>query len=380
MNKIKQCIVKYNENTVGTLALMKDQRVAFSYDEEWLHTGFSINPLSLPLEKKVFVPKMDPFQGLFGVFHDSMPDGWGRLLVDRMLLVKKIDPLSVSILQRLSIVGSSGMGALCYVPEYELSQHHSSFDYDRIAQECSKILSSEYSDDLDALFLMGGSSGGARPKILTTFENDDWIIKFPSFQDEKNIGEIEYRYALCAKQCGIEMSEVMLFPSHLCSGYFGTKRFDRKKNQCGNKKIHMVSVSGLLETTHRIPNLDYHILMKLTWILTNSYTEVEKLYRLMCFNVFAHNRDDHAKNFSYLYDNEKKIWKLAPAYDLTYSNSLGGEHATCIDGNGKNPGLKELLAVAKEAGIKEQHAKEIAEEIYVIVNEHLSDILMKKHI
>lgn len=120
--------------------------------------------------------------------------------------------------------------------------------------------------------------------------------------------------------------------------------------------------------------------MKLTWILTNSYTEVEKLYRLMCFNVFAHNRDDHAKNFSYLYDDEKKIWKLAPAYDLTYSNSLGGEHATCIDGNGKNPGLKELLAVAKEAGIKEQHAKEIAEEIYVIVNEHLSDILMKKHI
>ncbi len=143
-------------------------------------------------------------------------------------------------------------------------------------------------------FSKGGSSGSARPKVLTRVKNEDWIIKFPSYDDE-NIGKQEYDYALCARECGIDIEEVKLFPSKNCPGYFGTKRFDRKNG----KKVHMMSASGLLETSHRIPNLDYDILMKLTLKLTGSMEECEKLYRLMCFNVFAHNRDDHSKNFSF---------------------------------------------------------------------------------
>lgn len=89
------------------------------------------------------------------------------------------------------------------------------------------------------------------------------------------------------------MTETRLFPSKICSGYFGIKRFDRKNG----KKIHMVSVSGLLEISHRLPNLDYNTLMKLTLELTRNYQNIEQLFRLMCFNVFANNRDDHSKNF-----------------------------------------------------------------------------------
>lgn len=367
--------MKYNNKLVGTLALTKENKAAFSYDDEWLLSGFSLNPLSLPLEKKVFVPNLDPFHGVFGVFNDSMPDGWGQLLVDRWLRKKNIDPFSLNAIQRFSIIGSNGMGALTFEPSYELSKTDDIIDYDKIAQECTKVLESEYSENLDELFRLGGSSGGARPKILTTYEGEDWIIKFPSSNDDKNIGEIEYRYAQCAKSCGVEMSDVKLFESKECSGYFGTKRFDRITSPEGIQRVHMVSVSGLLETSHRIPNLDYTILMKLTQILTDEYNEVLKMYRLMCFNVFAHNRDDHSKNFTFLFDEQNRKWKLSPAYDLTYSNSLGGEHATCVDGNGKNPGIKDLLAVAKQAGIKESWAYETAIEIRDIVNEQLSDIL-----
>ena len=99
----------------------------------------------------------------------------------------------------------------------------------------------------------------------------------------------------------------------------------------------MVSVSGLLETSHRYPNLDYNQLMKLTQILTKDIREVKKLYDLMCFNVYAHNRDDHSKNFSFLYNEEDDRWILSPAYDLTYSNSQGGEHATTVNGEGRSP-------------------------------------------
>ena len=172
------------------------------------------------------------------------------------------------------------------------------------------------------------------------------------------------------------MPETKLFPSKNCSGFFGVKRFDREKNSENKiKKIHMVSVSGLLETSHRIPNLDYDILMKLTLKLTNDFEEVKKMYRLMCFNIFAHNRDDHSKNFSFLYNEIKRKWELSPAYDLTYSNSIGGEHATTVAGNGKNPTIKEILKVAENIGLKKDESEKIALEIKKIVENDLKEYL-----
>ena len=359
MDNYKYLKVFYNDILVGTLAKTPDRVVAFEYDSEWLNNGFSISPFSLPLIKKVFIPKYEPFGGLFGVFNDSLSDGWGRLLVDRLFLKNKINPAEIDNLNRLAVVQESGMGALTYKPEHRFKSENSISDYDILAQECLKILESQNSENLDELFFLGGSSGGARPKILTSIDNEDWIIKFPSSSDPKNIGEKEYQYSLCAKDCGINMTETRLFPSKICSGYFGIKRFDRKNG----KKVHMVSVSGLLETSHRLPNLDYNILMKLTLELTRNYQDIEQLFRLMCFNVFANNRDDHSKNFSFLFDDAKKEWHLSPAYDLTYSFSFNGEHATTINGEGKNPTLDDILVVAKNIGLKENSAKDIALDI-----------------
>lgn len=356
MDNFKFLKVYYNDVLVGTLAKTPENLVAFEYDSDWLNNGFSISPLSLPLVKKVFIPKYDPFNGLYGVFNDSLPDGWGRLLVDRFLLKNKVNPAQIDNLNRLAIVQESGMGALTYKPVHKFEENNKDFDLDNLSKECSKILESSYSEELDKLFKLGGSSGGARPKILTKINGEDWIIKFPSSYDPKDIGEKEYKYSLAAKECGIIMPETKLFPSKICSGYFGVKRFDRENN----KKIHMVSASGLLETSHRLPNLDYNILMKLTYELTKNYKDIEQLYRLMCFNVFAHNRDDHSKNFSFIYDGIEKEWHLSPAYDLTYSDSFNGEHATTINGEGKSPTLDDILYVAKNIGLKEALAKDIA--------------------
>ena len=379
MNKIKKLEVIFNEKRIGTLALLNKSKIdllAFQYDDEWIKNGFSISPFSLPLENKVFIPKIDPFNGMFGVFSDSLPDGWGKLLVDRTLKKNNINPFEITSLDRLAIVGNSGMGGLEYIPQYDFEIKSEIKDLDELALSCKKILNTEYSENLDELFLLGGSSGGARPKILTNINGEDWIIKFPSKFDNDNIGKQEYDYSLCAKKCGIFMPETKLFPSKNCSGFFGVKRFDREKNSENKiKKIHMVSVSGLLETSHRIPNLDYDILMKLTLKLTNDFEEVKKMYRLMCFNIFAHNRDDHSKNFSFLYNEVKRKWELSPAYDLTYSNSIGGEHATTIAGNGKNPTIKDILKVAENIGLKKDESEKIALEIKKIVENDLKEYL-----
>ena len=379
MNKIKSLQVFYNEKKVGTLALMKNNIVAFEYDSNWITNGFSISPFSLPLKKQVFIPRIDPFDGLYGVFSDSLPDGWGRLLVDRMLNSQNINPREISQIDRLAIVGETGMGALSYKPEYNLLEDKDyQEDYDNLALSCKKILNTEHSADLDNLFRLGGSSGGARPKILTKIDNEDWIIKFPSSLDDNNIGELEYLYSVCAKKCKIDIPETKLFPSKISSGYFGIKRFDRKKLSTGTiRKLHMISVSGLLETSHRIPNLDYNDLMQLTLNLTKSFEEVEKLFRLMCFNVFSHNRDDHSKNFSFIYNEDLNKWELSPAYDLTYSYSINGEHATTINGNGVNPGLNDILKVAEKIGLDKKKAEKIAIEIRETVRKDLEIFLSK---
>lgn len=214
-------------------------------------------------------------------------------------------------------------------------------------------------------------TGGARPKALISVDGESWIVKFPSTYDPRSIGKEEYRYMECARICGIDVPQVRLFPSKYGQGYFAVKRFDRSTRG----KVHMLTVSGLLETSHRTPNLDYKDLLKLTYILTKDNRQIEEMYRRMCFNVYAHNRDDHSKNFSFLYDEDERNWKLTPAYDLTYSNSIGGEHATCVNGNGRDPGIKELQEVGMAAGIAENTAKKIAGNVQEIVGNELKDIL-----
>ena len=99
-----------------------------------------------------------------------------------------------------------------------------------------------------------------------------------------------------AVAAGLEVPEARLFKSRKSEGFFGVKRFDR----LDGKHLHMHTVSGLLHADHRFPSLDYETLMKATLWLTKDIREGEKLLRLAAFNVFAHNRDDHAKNFSFL--------------------------------------------------------------------------------
>ncbi len=372
---LKTLKVKYHDRLVGILALTNYGKVAFSYDNEWLENGFSISPFSLPLEPKVFIPNNYIFDGLFGIFADSLPDAWGRLLLERMLKEYGIQK-DITVLDRLALIGKNGMGALEYEPDYELGEEIELKNFDYLSEQCQKILHTEYSEELDLLYKMGGSSGGARPKILTNVDNKDWIIKFPAHVDSKDIGFQEYIYSKCAKECGINMTETKLFASELCKGYFGTVRFDRVEKNGKKYKIHMASAAALLEADYKAPSMDYHTLMKLTRILTRENKgDLENMFRRMCFNVFAHNRDDHAKNFSFLYNEGLNGWRLSPAYDLTYSNTYFGEHTTSVDGNGVNPGEKEIINVGLKAGMKKKNSIFIMEQVRECVSKDLKEFI-----
>ena len=376
MKTNKSINVLWDDCLVGVLAMTPDRSVAFQYSDQWIERGISISPFSLPVSSKVYVPEKTYFDGLFGIFADSLPDAWGRLLLNRLLQQKGKNPDSYTVLDRLAIVGNSGMGKLVYEPQIEITQEKRMDDLDELAGQCQKILNTEYSDKLDELYQLGGTSGGARPKIMTEYQGKDWIIKFPAHVDGKNIGRQEYEYSLCARECGITMSETKLFPSENCDGYFGIQRFDREKVDGKIKRVHVATAAALLELDYEQPSLDYHSLMKLTKILTRDNPEdLRNMFRRMCFNVYAHNRDDHSKNFTYLYYEEKDCWRLSPAYDLTYSNTYYGEHTTTVDGNGRNPGEKEILAVGVSAGMEKAECKRIMNQIADCVKQILGKYL-----
>ena len=358
MNNIDVIEVFMNGDKVGRVALTPDLLCAFEYDPQYLLSGKSISPYFLPLKPELAVAKRDPFAGNFGVFDDSLPDGWGNAILDRYLKEKGYNPAKLTILQRLALVGSTGRGALEYKPDWSIKSDEEKVNFDRLAKEAEKILTSdEYTGEgLDTLYRYAGSSGGARPKVFVKIDGKEWLVKFRASVDSLNIGETEYNYSLLAKKCGINMPETRLFEGK----YFGVERFDRTPEG----KIHTISAAGLLNADYRIPSLDYSGLLKVCHNLTRNMEEVYDLFRQMVFNIVIKNRDDHAKNFSFqLIGNE---WKLSPAYDILPSNGFGGYHTTTINNTGE-PKISDILAIAVEVGLSKQRAKDIIKEVIDIV-------------
>ena len=152
---------------VGRLA-WQGSRALFEYAPSFVEGGLSISPIRLPLESRVFTADPALFEGLHGVFNDSLPDGWGRLLLDRRLAQLRILPSALTPLDRLAYVGSRGLGALRYRPEHPSGhkRSRSAVDLDHLAEEVRTVLDGDSEEVLKELLDLGGSSGGARPKVL----------------------------------------------------------------------------------------------------------------------------------------------------------------------------------------------------------------------
>lgn len=372
---------------VGRLAL-RDFKIYFEYDVAFLELGLEISPFRLPLESDLKSFNANLFEGLPGVFNDSLPDGWGRLLFDRLIRSRNLLPDEFTPLDRLAYVGFMGLGALIYEPDHSDGKSEESLNLDTLAQQTQEVMDGETESLLAELIDLNGSSAGARPKALIGVDAhkkrlirgkhelsegfEHWIMKFANTMDGIDAGAIEYVYFLMAKEAGLEMTEAHLFPASKGAGYFATKRFDR----VNGKRLHMHTASGLLHSDFRTPSLDYEDLLALTQGITRDIREVEKMYRLAVFNTMSHNRDDHGKNFSYLMD-ETGQWTLAPAYDLTFSSGPRGHQSTMVMGEGQNPSLDHLIKLGKEASLTKNQITAIIDQTRYALDQW--DTLSKNH-
>jgi hypothetical protein len=273
--------------------------ILFEYAPEALRRGLDLSPRHLPLRAEAFTGFPPHQQRLPGLVADSLPDGWGMLLMDK-LFRKQGRTQGVSPLDRLAFVGERGMGALSYVPPDPLHLTLDDLQLLDVAKAAQTIAQGRDSAILKQLVLLGGSPHGSRPKALVRFDREDgmWV------------------------------------PVH--------------------------TLAGLLHIDFRLPSLDYSTFLRATRLMARDQRQVDAAFQRCVFNVVFNNRDDHAKNFSYRMDRDRH-WRLSPCYDLSFNTGPAGEHQMPVMDESKAPGLADLLRLAADAGIAEASARDIVD-------------------
>ena len=308
---------------------------SFEFDSEWLKTPYC----------RLLDPDLQLFKGRqfladtktnFGIFADSAPDRWGRVLLERRESIRAKDEQQPrkTLMESDFLLGvndSTRMGAIRLKTNIEGAFLDDDTQYTtppftslRELEQASWHL--ENDDDpnmrqwLQILLAPGSSLGGARPKANVQDPNGSlWIAKFPSRNDRQDIGAWEAVAMQLARACGINVSDfdIVRFNQHAT---FLTRRFDRTPN---GKRIHFTSAMTMLGYSDG--NTDGCSYLELAeWISRNScqaQADLEELWKRLVFNIAISNCDDHLRNHGFLLS--EKGWILAPAYDLnpTYYGS-----------------------------------------------------------
>ncbi|NYT61924.1 type II toxin-antitoxin system HipA family toxin [Alcaligenaceae bacterium] len=343
---------------LGSLA-DANKTILFEYSAEALQQGLELSPRNLPLQRPAFQGFKPHQWALPGLIADSLPDGWGLLVMDRLFRKRGIRPESLSPLNRLAFIGSNSMGALTYKPADSTNLGNEDLTLLKLAQEAQAVAHEQDTTALNVLARLGGSPHGARPKVLIHFnpktsalathpfpDGEPWLVKFQAGNEHPEVCAIELLYAQLARAFSIEMPETWLFELNANLSAFGIKRFDRKQDM----RVPILTLAGALDLNFRMPAIGYDTLLKMTRFMTRNQAEVDKAYRRAVFNVAFHNRDDHSKNFSYRLD-QARNWQLAPGYDLTFNEGPGGEHFMDISGEGRNVTKADLIQLAKDGGV-----------------------------
>lgn len=363
---------------VGTLA-QNTTGVYFQYGSGYLARYASLSPFKLAFNPELHQAPAKPHLGLHGVFADSLPDGWGMLLMDRIFRQRGIVPQQITAMDRLAYIGEHGMGSLSYRPSMQLENESDQqwLDIGALGKQAQAIYDGETELVLAELARAGGS-GGARPKAQIYIDPDlpsrastqedaglqPWLVKFTSrnlpLQHEESL--CEAAYLQMAANAGIHVPEWKLIaanPPGDAIAWLALRRFD-----CTNAgRYHMHSLCGLMDASFRVPSMDYMDLIKITQTLCKSITAGQEVFARALFNLFGFNQDDHTKNWAYLMDDVGN-WNLSPAYDVTFSPNANNEHMMAFNGYGKTPPLAVIQQLAKVANFSDWNtAKDVVQKM-----------------
>jgi serine/threonine-protein kinase HipA len=366
-----------NEPLAAGRLAMDGGLAQLEWSREVITRALPVSPILYPPEPGLIAARTRSFDGLHGFLADSLPDGWGYLLMHKRLAKLSIDIAALSPLERLALVGNHGRGALVFQPATTPADDIETLDLDALAKDATALLTGEESRLADTLAGLAGGSGGARPKVHVGFDGQGhisvgqgevaaghtaWIVKFPAPSDPADIGPIEEAYACMAEAAGLIVSAHRLLAAKSGPGYFATRRFDRPDD---GGRLHMVSLAGAIEAPSDAPS-SYDLFLRATRAITRRADDVAAVFRRMVFNILACNRDDHTRQHAYLMGPAGE-WRLAPAFDLTYALGPGGEHYLDIEGEGRRPTRAQVMSLGKKHGLDTRRVAAVIAEVSAAV-------------
>ncbi len=373
-------------------------RITMEYTPEFVRSGYNPSPLFVtPENGKIYDFSLLPretFKGLPGFVADCLPDKFGTAIINRWLEQSGRPQGSFTTIKRLLYQGSRAMGALRFEPQKRKDLNRQvAIDLDGLVTAAAEVLTNRMNLDTNlntddeallTILRVGTSAGGARPKAVVAYNKETgdlrsgqvdapdgyehWLLKLDgvdeknptSFGDTKNYGCLEYAYYRMVVDCGIEMMECILLPDG-ARNHFMTKRYDRIG---GSHRVHKVSLCGMNHMDYNQPDSwSYEQLFRVMRGLRLSQSEMVQAYRRMVFNVIGCNQDDHTKNVEFLMDTDG-VWRLAPAFDMSFAYGVGytRRHQMSVNGKRLHIQREDLLAVAAEIGLDVREANSIIEQ------------------
>ena len=372
---------------IGRLAWHDSRNTSyFMYNPEFLQGNLDIAPLTAPIHhplssRAIFGEAERVYQKLPSFIADSLPDAWGNQLFEQWRKENHLSEKNVTALEKLAFIGKRGMGALEFVPEINRGPMPDKINIKALAdlaekiaveRENAKILPEE-SLTLQSLIEVGTSAGGRQPKAIIAINRkngeirsgqinvdpdfDYYILKFGD--KIRSSAELEQTYYEMALAAGINMMESQLLEVE-GTKHFLTRRFDRDVTG----KLHTQTLAAM------DPEADsYEKMLAVCRNLHLPETDCRELFRRMVFNILANNTDDHHKNFTFVM-NRQGLWRLSPAYDMTYIFDTGGylpykEHCLTIGGKVNNITREDVIFFASEMGIRapESIIRKVAESV-----------------
>ncbi len=384
-----------------------ESTASFQYDPDFIGSGIQVAPIAMPLDSRIYrFPLLsgETFHGLPGLLADSLPDRFGRALIDAWLASQGRSPQSFNAVERLCYTGARGMGALEFEPALgPRPRKATQIQVDKLVELASDILAKraglrasftdkDKSEAMRDILRIGTSAGGARAKAVIAWnpatqevrsgqvEADDgfeyWLIKFDGvsgnkdkeIEDPHGFGAIEYAYANMARDAGIRISDCDLLEEN-GRRHFMTRRFDRME---GGGKLHMQSLCAMGHYDFNMAGAhSYEQALLIIRRLGLPIENIEELYRRMVFNVIGRNQDDHVKNIAFLMD-RRGNWSLSPAFDVTYSYNPSGQwtsmHQMTLNGKRDEFSLDDFKAVATSCSMKRGRAEAILEELRQVIS------------
>ncbi|MCK5157081.1 MAG: HipA domain-containing protein [Spirochaetales bacterium] len=384
--------------TVGYLGYPpgQNQYAVFEYDPLFMNSGIQISPLHLRCPPSWFAFNQlsyKNFQGLPGFIADSLPDKYGNQLIDIYMAEKKISASEITALDRLNYVANRGMGALEYKPGEILPLQRTALDLQHLSDLAElvlgrkeklykKLVSAEDAAAALTMIRIGSSAGGARSKALvalspkgtvldgTVNHGPDytyWLLKFDSSSnkdrdttDPKGMPVVEYIYSLMAKKSGIRMPRTDIINDG-GNRHFLIERFDRIIRNRKLDKVHYVSWAGLSHADRDGVN-SYEQLILLVRQMNLGHSAIKEVFRRAVFNILGRNQDDHTKNTGFLMDRTGN-WRLAPAFDITYSYDPMGRwtknHQSWLNQKNNDFQLRDLLEFGRYCELNEKTCRNI---------------------